>query len=85
MDVRGATIVAQVKAEMKPVSRQVVQQLFGIASLEEKAGAVFALAGFTPQAIEWADRARLALFSFDYEGSAQAVNTTAQEMEAPSR
>ena len=82
VDVSGTGVVAQVKAEMKPVALQVVQQLFGVASLEQTACAVFALAGFTPQAIAWAARANVPLFRFDYEGTAEAVNEAAHDLEA---
>jgi hypothetical protein len=77
IDVRSSWGVAQVKAEMKPVGRPAVQQLAGVASVEGCDALFFSLAGFTPDAIEWADRAGVALFRFDLQGDPTAVNPAA--------
>jgi hypothetical protein len=50
VDVDSAGAVAQVKAEMRPVSRPVVQQTYGIATHEGKKAFVFGLSGFTEEA-----------------------------------
>ena len=50
VDVRSSNLVAQVKAELKPVGRPVIQQIFGVASAEGSEAACFALSGFTSEA-----------------------------------
>lgn len=83
VDIVGRQIVAQVKAEMKPTGRPVVQQLHGVATVEEKRAAFFALAGFTPVAVAWANKADMALFGFDLTGEPKPVNAAGRKMAAP--
>lgn len=78
VDVVSNSAVAQVKAEALPIGRPVVQAIYGIATAEGKQALVFALAGFTNQALEWADRAGVACFAFDLQGEPQALNPTAR-------
>lgn len=83
VDVLGPGIVAQVKAEAKPVGAPVVQQLFGCAAAEEAQAAFFALCGYTDQARAFADKARVALYTFDLTGSCTPINTHAENFSAP--
>lgn len=80
LDVIAARGVAQVKMEALPTGRPVIQQLHGCAVVEKKAGVVFSLAGFTLDAIAWADRADLALFQFDLQGDPEPMNHTARSL-----
>lgn len=75
VDVESSVVVAQVKAEMKPTGRPVVQQIFGIASLRGAQAAVFSLAGFTSEAADWANEAGVALFQFDMQGDPEPLNS----------
>ena len=80
MDVAAFGAVVQVKAESKPFGRPVVQQLFGIASVRKVKAVLFSLAGVTAEALEWADRAGVALFTFDLVGEPQPLNDHGAEM-----
>lgn len=80
VDVRGSELVAQVKAEMKPIGGPVIQQIFGIATAEEKLAACFALSGFTNKAVDFADRVGVALFRFNYEGEVEPANVSARAL-----
>lgn len=80
IDVNSTKAVAQVKAYMVPVGRPDVQNLAGVAAGEKKIGIFFALTGYTPQAIQWADKADIALFSFDLQGEPEAVNSVAHKL-----
>lgn len=80
IDVNSTKAVAQVKAYMVPVGRPDVQNLAGVAAAEKKRGFFFALSGYTPQAIQWADKANVALFSFDLQGRPEAVNKAAHKL-----
>lgn len=80
VDVRGSRVVAQVKAQVTPVSAAVVQQIFGIARVEDKTAVVYALAGFTPDAVRFADKAAVALFQFDLVGEPQPLNHAARTL-----
>ena len=78
IDVTSSAAVAQVKMEGLPTGRPAVQALFGAATAAGKAGFFFSLAGYTAQAIEWADTISLPLFRFDFQGTPEAVNEAAQ-------
>lgn len=80
VDVVSDQAVAQVKAEMVPIGRPVVQQVAGIASVDQKHGAVFSLAGFTQEAATWADVAGVSLFRFDLQGIPEPMNRHAKLM-----
>ena len=80
IDVDSSRAVAQVKAHMVPVGRPDVQNLAGVAAAEKKMGIFFALNGYTPQAIAWADRADIALFAFDLQGEPEAMNVHARRL-----
>lgn len=76
VDVRGPGVVAQVKAQAKPVGIAVVQRTYGCAG--HRRAVVFGMAGFTPKAVEWADANGVALFVFDFTGAVKAVNGVAR-------
>lgn len=78
IDVLATGVVAQVKFEALPTGRPAVQALSGIAAVEDALGVFFSLAGYTPAAVEWADRARVALLEFEADGSITAVNALGQ-------
>ena len=52
---------------------------YGLALGERKA-LVFSLAGFTAQAVEWADRAGVACFEFAVDGSVEATSQAARAL-----
>jgi Restriction endonuclease len=78
IDVRADGAVAQVKMEACTTSRPVIQALFGVAVAERSKGLFFSLAGYTPQALNWADRAGVACFEFAFDGSLIACTTSAK-------
>ncbi len=80
IDVDSSGAIAQVKAQVKPVGRPLVQQLKGVAAVDDKQALFFALGGYTDEAIEWARRADVALFDFDLQGAPNTVNKLAQEL-----
>lgn len=79
IDVVSETAVAQVKAHMVPIGRPDLQNLAGVAAVEGKTALFFALTGYTTQAIQWADRAKMALFTFDLQGVPEPVNNIARD------
>jgi hypothetical protein len=81
VDVRGWGVVAQVKAEAKPVRLDVVQRTYGCAQAEGARAVVFGMSSFTRDASEWADNYGVALFSFDFAGTPRPVNACAQLLE----
>lgn len=80
IDVVGPGVVAQVKMEALPTGRDRVQALAGIAAVEGKRAVFFALAGYTKQATAWADRAGMALLTFAFDGSVEAVNAAGRDL-----
>jgi hypothetical protein len=78
VDIVATGAIAQVKAEAKPVGAPVVQQTAGIAAVRKTQGFVFALAGYTNDAKMFANRAAIALYTFDLQGDIVAVNDTAR-------
>lgn len=80
IDVQGLDVVAQVKAEVKPVGRPVIQSLAGVAAVEAKLGVFFALGGYTTEALSWASRAGVAAFTFDLSGMPEPLNEQAREL-----
>lgn len=87
VDVVARGAVAQVKMEGVATGRPAIQRLCGAASPRGDAALFFSLAGYTRQALEWADRAGVALFEFDYQGSVQPVSRLAETLlaHAPAR
>lgn len=83
IDVDAGAAIAQVKMEGVATGRPVIQALFGVATVEGKSPLMFSLAGYTAQALEWADQAEVACFEFATDGSVVAVNTAARELQPP--
>ncbi|GAA2436588.1 restriction endonuclease [Streptomyces macrosporus] len=77
VDVIAERGLAQVKMEGVPTGRPVVQQLYGVAVAQGRAGLFFSLAGYTPQAADWASRHGIALFRYDLQGTPEPVNPPA--------
>ena len=77
VDVVAGDVVAQVKAQTSPVGRPVVQQTFGEATRRGGRAAVYALAGFTDDAVGYANDVGVALFTFDLQGAAKPTNAAA--------
>lgn len=77
IDLESRQAIGQVKAEMKRCGRPVIQQTFGVGRALGKDPYVFALAGFTRPAIEWADENGVSLFEFNHAGEIEAVNRLA--------
>ena len=69
IDVVSDLAVAQVKMEALPTGGPAVQALHGVAAVEGKRALFFSLAGYTVQAVTWADRAGMACFKFEFDGS----------------
>ena len=80
VDVVSATAIAQVKDTTSKVGADVVQQLFGIATVERKAALFFARSGYTSGAQAFAERAGVALFSYDDQGRPQPENDRARSI-----
>jgi hypothetical protein len=80
IDVRASDAIAQVKMEGVPTGRPVVQQLYGVATAETSLGLLFSLAGYTQEAISWANRVKLPLFRFNLQGEPEAANHAAREL-----
>lgn len=74
VDVRGRSMVAQVKAHMVPVSRPDLQRLYGVARVENAVPLFFSLMSYTREAQEWGSQVGMALFRFDHAGVPEAVN-----------
>lgn len=82
VDVRAGAAVAQVKMEGVATGRPVIQALFGVASHEQKVALVFSLAGYTTQAIEWADQAGVGCFEFALDGTITPRSEVAHDLTA---
>jgi hypothetical protein len=78
IDVVSETAIAQVKDTKAKVGPDAVQQLSGIAAVENKAALFFARTGYTAGARAFALRARVALFSFDGQGRPHPENDQAR-------
>lgn len=71
IDVETDQAAAQVKAGMSPTGRPALQALLGAAAVDGRKPLFFSAAGYTIQATEWAEDARLALFTFDRYGEVE--------------
>ena len=68
IDVRvPGELVGQVKFEQSKTGRPVVMQIFGVASQAQCKATFFSHAGYTQNAIEWANSAPVALFQLRYD------------------
>lgn len=78
VDVVAHEALAQVKAEMRPAGRPAIQSIYGLASLEGKHALFFSLSGYTREAMSFATRAGVALFTYDRRGRLEAANEAGQ-------
>ena len=77
----NGTVVAQVKFEAKPAGRPILQALYGAGHGEAaEHWLFFTSAGYSPPALEWADKVGMALFRFSLDGDIEAVNWCAFEL-----
>jgi hypothetical protein len=72
IDVLASEAVAQVKTHMRPTGRPDLQRLHGAAN--GRRTTFFSLAGYTEQAVAWAELVDMALFRFDLQGTPSAGN-----------
>ena len=81
VDVKADGLVAQVKAYMQgSIGRPEIQQLAGIASVENSTGVFFSLAPYTNEAQAWAEKAGIALFRLSGDGSYRPDNQVAESL-----
>ena len=86
IDVRvPGELVGQVKFEQSKTGRPVVMQIFGVASQAQCKATFFSHAGYTQNAIEWANSAPVALFQLrfneaDEAWQIRAVNKAARQL-----
>lgn len=80
VDVRSSRALAQVKMEGLPTGRPAVQNIFGIATHEQKSAIFFSLAGYTAQAMKWASDAGVACYEFGFDGSIEARTRAARKL-----
>jgi hypothetical protein len=85
IDVISSVAAGQVKMEMAKTTRPTLQQLFGAARADSKAAVFFSLYGYANDAVGWADHARMALFTFDFQGEPCAVNEIARKLMSTAR
>ena len=80
IDLRAVGAVAEVKATLSPASRPAIQQTYGIAELEDVEALVYSFAGFSADAVAWADLAGVALFDIDSNGEARPASLAAHAL-----
>jgi hypothetical protein len=80
VDVRSQWAVAQVKMEGVPTGRPTLQAIAGIARVDAVDAIFFSLAGYTAQALDWAELAEIACFEFAFDGSIQPRGTRARKI-----
>lgn len=68
IDVESERWVAQVKHQVARVSPAAVRELHGVAAVRGKRSVFFALGGYSKNAVQFADEARVALFRYDRGG-----------------
>lgn len=77
LDVRATDAVAQVKHYATPIGAPVIQQLRGAAH-GRGAALFYSLSGYTKAAVEYANDAAVALFTYNESGDVQSCNHAAQ-------
>lgn len=82
LDVVSHWGAAQVKFFSNPVGRPDVQKLRGAAHGQQRA-LFYAMSGYTPSAVEFADQAQVALWQFDQYGRVWPVNGLAKAYRKP--
>lgn len=85
VDLTGSDLVVQVKTQRLPVGAPAIQALFGVAVADRKTAVFFALAGYTPQARGFAERAGVALFALDDAADPRPANQPARDLLAGRR
>lgn len=79
LDVNSTNAVAQVKMHFKPTGRPDLQKLFGArAHQTSKAMLFYNFAGYSNDAVKYADSVQMALFRFDLNGHVTPNNETAR-------
>ncbi len=81
VDVASSQAVAQVKDHGKPIGSADVQQLFGVATAQQKLPIFYSRAGFTPKAQEFADLVRLPTFRLGPDSAWHPTNQSATALE----
>jgi hypothetical protein len=74
VDLRGPKHVGQVKMTAAKVGPVYVQAIVGIGYVEGRQPLFFSKAGYTPAALDWAEQAKLPLFTFSDGGQVRAAN-----------
>jgi hypothetical protein len=85
VDVLSELAIGQVKAHMNPIGAPEIQQLRGVVH-DGRLPIFFSLAGYTRQALDFAEASKVALFRFSgYDGMVEPVNAQAMQLlsEAP--
>lgn len=82
LDVVSRWGCAQVKFFSNPVGRPDIQKLKGASHGRDRA-LFYALSGYTPAAVQWADQAQVALWQFDQYGMVWPVNGLARAYKKP--
>jgi hypothetical protein len=85
IDIVGSGVVAQVKFESTKSGRPAVQRLKGAAGNNAALFFTSVFAGYTPQAVSWANDNDVCLFVFDLEGAVHPSNLSANELIAGHR
>ena len=80
VDARGKDVVAQVKLEGTKTGSPKLQALSGIASHEKRQAVFFSLAGYSSEAVKWANDTGMILIEFDYGGGVVPVSEAAYEL-----
>lgn len=76
-DVVSERFMAEVKHHASFISPAMVRAVVGVAHVEGKRALFFALSGYTPASVEFADRAGAALFVYDYARGTLAARSKA--------
>jgi len=80
IDALARKAVGQAKYERSTTGAPAVQALAGVASVEGKQGVFLSLAGYTAQAVTFADRSGTALYSYTEGGTVTAVSSAARRL-----
>jgi hypothetical protein len=80
VDLRGPGHVAQVRMTSAKVGPTPVQAIVGVGFVEGRQPLFFSKAGYTPAALDWAEQAQLALFTFSDGGHVRAANRFAEQI-----
>lgn len=78
IDVTSRTALAQVKRESKPTGRPALQNLYGARGPRDSRTLLFfSAAGYSKQALDYAEQVGMALFTYDVDGQLEAENDAA--------